>query len=210
MPPTDSLSSVPAPPGPTADNDPFDVLLTLEDQFHTQGYQAGHADGLRQSRLSARLFGIEKGYAKFLEIGRLAATARIWHVRLQIPVKPPSPTIEDGGVEKREGLAPLLPTSSEQTRARLMKHIDALVALTDPATLSYENTDEAVSETDERLKRARAKVLVIRRMIGEHGGGDEPLHKDADAEERETEIVDALTKVKMSSKGGNMEDLGLG
>lgn len=210
MPPSGSSSNASAPPEPTAVDDPFDTLLTLEDQFHTQGYQAGHADGLRQSHLSARLFGIEKGYAKFQEIGRLAATARIWHARLQRPARPSAQTTEDGAVEKGDMLAPLLPASSEQARARLKRHIDALTVLTDPTTLCYENSDEAVSQTDERLKRARAKVLVIRRMIGEHGGVGESLHKDADAPEGETEIADALTKVKMSSKAGNMEDLGLG
>jgi len=50
---------------------------------------------------------------------------------------------------------------------RLEKHITALYALAETESLSTENTDEAVNDFDDRLKRAQGKAKVIERMVGE-------------------------------------------
>ena len=56
---------------------------------------------------------------------------------------------------------------------RLEKHIFSLRALVDPTTLSLENSDDAVADLDDRLKKASAKAKIIERMIGESGEAGE-------------------------------------
>ena len=137
------------------DSDPFDELFGLEDKYYQEGYDQGFQDGLHQSRLEARVFGIEKGYEKFIEMGRLGAKARLWFIELQqafVPGQSRAMTLRDAGA-----------------RSRLKKHLDVLLALVDLSTLSTANTDETVSIFDDRLKRAQAKCKVISRMIEEPG-----------------------------------------
>ncbi|KAK4158548.1 protein ORAOV1 [Chaetomidium leptoderma] len=67
----------------TADQDPFDSLLTLEDQFYTKGYNEGTADGLVAGRTEGRLLGLERGFQKFVESGRLQGRAVVWANRLR-------------------------------------------------------------------------------------------------------------------------------
>ncbi|RMZ81776.1 hypothetical protein DV738_g1967, partial [Chaetothyriales sp. CBS 135597] len=57
---------------------------------------------------------------------------------------------------------PKLPNS-----ARLRKNINSLLALTDPASLPRDNSDDSVSDLDGRIIKARAKAKMIATMIGE-------------------------------------------
>ncbi|KAK1778894.1 hypothetical protein QBC45DRAFT_412749 [Copromyces sp. CBS 386.78] len=57
---------------------------------------------------------------------------------------------------------PLLPNNT-----RLQKHITTLFALVETDTLAKENTDEAVNDFDDRLKRAQGKAKIVERMVGE-------------------------------------------
>jgi hypothetical protein len=54
--------------------------------------------------------------------------------------------------------------------ARLSKHIKTLYALAESESLSTENTEEAVSDFDDRCRRAQAKAKIIERMAGEVRG----------------------------------------
>ncbi|KAJ4404828.1 hypothetical protein N0V85_004793 [Neurospora sp. IMI 360204] len=63
----------------------------------------------------------------------------------------------------KETELPLLPSNN----ARLEKHITTLFALVETETLAKENTDEAVNDFDDRLKRAQGKAKIIERMVGE-------------------------------------------
>lgn len=160
------------------DPDPFDSLLNLEEDFYSQGYKQGHEDGVRQSRVEARLFGIEKGFEKFVVMGKLQARARILAARMSPASDSASTTAVEGGdgadtpgetlAARKENAISLrrLPAN-----ARLEKHIQTLLALVEPSTLSMANTDEAVAEFDDRLKRALAKEKVIERIIGDDGSG---------------------------------------
>ncbi|AEO63587.1 fbc9ecfc-8ea8-4fe2-9d4d-c5690a670ded [Thermothielavioides terrestris] len=196
-------------PEADADADPFDALLTLEDQFYSQGYAEGLADGEAAGRAEGRQLGLERGFAKFVESGRLQGRAIVWanRVRLsraqglaqtqrQAPIFSPSSgggassssssspgegtaaatSAGPGGVARTEG------GDSEETaeaakaelpplpdNARLAKHIAALYALAETESLSTENTDEAVDEFDDRLRRAQGRAKVIERMVGENG-----------------------------------------
>jgi len=184
--------------------DPFDSLLTLEDQFYEEGFQEGQADGMRQSRREARVFGIEKGFEKFVELGKLQARARIWAARL--------PQISERGVLAPIGVADVTEDTSASEgsngsriaialpplpdNARLRQHIEILVALVDPATISTKNNDDAVADVDDRLKRAHAKMKVIERLTGEDGP-----HGDVE------QVAKPVTPSKVAGSS-SMEDFG--
>ncbi|RCI16688.1 hypothetical protein L249_2001 [Ophiocordyceps polyrhachis-furcata BCC 54312] len=159
-------------------SDPLEDVLHLEDRFYREGYQQGLDDGAKAGRVEGRCFGMEKGFEKFLEGGRLAGKAIVWANRL------PSQGDEDDGnddaVTDREtetcrgdkdqphktgpptrcALPPL------PDRNRIDKHVRALYALVEPGTLSTENTDEAVQNFDNRIKRAQGKAKVVERIAG--------------------------------------------
>ena len=135
--------------------DPLDSLLSLEDQYYTEGFNLGVADGSRAGRIEGRIFGLEKGFEKFAGMGRLGGRAAVWRART-----------ENGG-DGESGLVKL--DASE----RLTKHIHRLHTLADVSTLSTENSEDAVSEFDDRFKDATAKARLISRMIGE----DEAYHE---------------------------------
>jgi hypothetical protein len=186
------------------DPDHFDSLLTLEDDFYTQGYEQGHADGLVAGRSEGRQLGLERGFQKFVESGRLQGRAIVWANRLRLGMGSNKPAAaaavntaksdsEGGGgrssdcgsgsdgVGKR-GLPPL------PYNARLEKHVAALYALAETESLSTENTDEAVNDFDDRLRRALGRAKIIERMLGEwqrgegdaNGNGDGPHAADHD------------------------------
>lgn len=151
--------------------DPFDSLLSIEEELYEEGYQQGYQDGLRQSQFEAQLFGIEKGFEKFIVMGKLQAKAAIWAARISVNDAMSKTQLEEQSNDrkstesqdsKRSIQLPPLPQNP-----RLEKHIQTLLALVDDSTLSTANSDDAVAEFDDRLKRAQAKEKVIEKIIGE-------------------------------------------
>lgn len=145
--------------------DPFEDVFNLENGFYTQGYEQGVKDGEQAGRIEGRQFGMSTGYEKFLESGRLAGRATVWANR--IPNKSQSEQSQPQGsdtatsaTETKEHctLPPL------QANPRLEKNIRTLYALVEPDTLSTANSDEAVQDFDDRVKRAQGKAKVIERM----------------------------------------------
>ncbi|AEO57065.1 hypothetical protein MYCTH_2302812 [Thermothelomyces thermophilus ATCC 42464] len=215
------------PPPPSSSGDPFDTLLTLEDQFYTEGYNQGMADGLVAGRTEGRQLGLERGFQKFVEAGRMQGRAIVWANRLRLgrghgrgqgahhgAVGSANPAEEAGagGAQARdgaagegdrggvgrgsggggdreeeekknngEGTAP--PPAAELSlpplpdNPRLRKHVTTLYALAETESLSTENTDEAVDDFDDRLRRAQGRFKVIERMTGE---GDSAKSKGTD------------------------------
>ena len=167
-------------------DDPFDDVLNLEDQFYEEGYRQGSEDGVKAGRIEGRSLGLEKGFDKFLESGRLHGKAIVWANRSASlsaktvaattrthqadgasgPRRDDTNTGEEGG--RRPDTRPELPTLPENPR--LEKNINVLYALVEPESLSTENTDEAVNDFDDRIKRAQGKAKVIERTIGEGTG----------------------------------------
>ncbi|CAM1500575.1 Fc.00g097370.m01.CDS01 [Cosmosporella sp. VM-42] len=135
-------------------SDPFEDVLNLEERFYAEGYNQGLKDGIQAGRIEGRSFGMQKGFEKFLESGRLASKAIVWANRM-----PPS-----SQSSHESCTLPQLPKN-----ARLGKNINTLYALVEPETLSTDNTDEAVQDFDDRIKRAQGKAKVVERMVG--GGG---------------------------------------
>ncbi|KAM0254243.1 hypothetical protein ACHAP5_000230 [Fusarium lateritium] len=137
-------------------SDPFEDVLNLEERFYSEGYQQGIKDGVQAGRIEGRSFGMQKGFEKFLESGRLASKAIVWANRM-----PPKDSASSSG---DACTLPALPRN-----ARLEKNINTLYALVEPDTLSTENSDEAVQDFDDRVKRAQGKAKIIEKMAGNAG-----------------------------------------
>ncbi|KAL2196089.1 hypothetical protein P885DRAFT_61288 [Corynascus similis CBS 632.67] len=206
---------------PPQSSDPFDALLTLEDQFYTEGYDQGTADGLVAGRTEGRQLGLERGFQKFVEAGRLQGRAIVWANRLKLGqgqglgqgISPPPLSVSLDGGKKAQRVKDGFASSALKTREgeeelgekdngngsigghedakeeaasaatatlslpplpdnpRLSKHVTTLYALAETESLSTENTDEAVDDFDDRLRRAQGRFKVIERMTGEGDGG---------------------------------------
>ena len=163
---------------------PLDGLLNLEENYYQEGYALGEADGTHAGLVEGKLFGVEKGFEKAMNMGRLSGKAEVWRRRFTATTASPSHPAPMSSSSKQEisteqmrtgpalnalsvnGLAPLA------ANARLGKHIENLLSTTNSTSLSSTNSDEAVAEFDERLAKAIAKAKVISNIIGEplHGG----------------------------------------
>ncbi|KAK4610266.1 hypothetical protein CLAFUW4_13820 [Fulvia fulva] len=139
----------------------FGHVLHLEDQYYREGYHLGVADGSRSGRIEGRTFGLEKGFEKFVEMGKLHGKAVLWEARLPATISSDTPATANGTTN-------LPPLQAPSGNARLRKHVERLAALSDPNDLSTENNEDAVSDFDDRLKDAKAKATLISRMAGEH------------------------------------------
>lgn len=137
--------------------DPFDHVLNLEERYYEQGYAQGYEDGFQAGKVEGRSVGLKKGYEKFVEAGRLQGKAVVWANRLAAATA----TVPEAS--SSSSLPPLPPAVAP----RLRKNVAALYALVEPGTLSTENTDEAVNDFDDRVKRAQGKLRVVERAVGE-------------------------------------------
>jgi len=125
-------------------DDIFEHALNVEENSYAEGFAQGTEDGASAGRDEGRIFGYQKGFEKFLEMGQICGRAQIWKSRLD--------------------------SSNSSTLAgnpRLEKLVQSLLALTDLKQIPTENTEEAVEDFDEKLKKARSKVKIIERMLGE-------------------------------------------
>jgi hypothetical protein len=178
---------------PTSESELFPETLNLEDQFFTEGFALGVADGQKSGRIEGRIFGLENGFSKAREMGRLHGKSCVWEARLQ-----PASSAESK-------LYPLADNS------RLRKHILRLAALSDPEDLSVENNEDDVSEFDDRLKDAKAKAVIIERIVGQGEQGveaDEAVASNAASTQRKAPVrVKRAEKVAVAGKAtGEMED----
>lgn len=159
-----------------ASSDVFDDILHLEQKFYADGHRLGAADGARAGRAEGRSFGLEQGFDKFAEAGRLYGKAIVWANRLPSSLSPPS------GAKNQQQKLPALPGG-----ARLEKNITTLHALVELDTLAAENSDEAVNDFDDRVKRAQGKARVVERQVGEETGRTEGAAVSAPKSEGEGE-----------------------
>ena len=143
--------------------DPFDTILSLEEQYYAEGHALGVKDGSKAGRTEGRLFGMQKGFEKFAAMGALAAQSAIWEARM------------NKSDSDQEDLIPDIPPNE-----RLRKHIA--------------NTEEAVADFDDCLKRAESKAKVISSIVGGEQG-------------RVTASQSANRKP--AAKGDNLEDFTL-
>lgn len=186
--------------------DPFDVVLNLEDQYYQEGFQAGVEDGTRAGLIEGRVFGLEKGFEKFFEMGKLSGKACVWAARMQKGKDSPEQSIGTSHDGSKAG-----GVKSLRYGERLDKHVRTLRALSELESLSTQNTEDAVSEFDDRFKRATAKVKVIESIIGEeHVDGDSPK---SDVAERKGGDISKQGRLKLARSRevveGSIEDFGI-
>jgi hypothetical protein len=190
--------------------DPFESLLSLEEQYHAEGRTLGLAEGEASGRIEGRVFGLEKSFEKFVELGRLGGRAAVWSARLPSDSSPtsssPSSTAAapiEVGKEDSSILGPLPGSGSE----RLVRHVRRLVELTDAEDVSRENSEEGVQDFDDRLREAKAKGVLVERLVGEGGGKDSAAGSGGSAVKRAGVKGNAEAS---KAKSGEMEDfLGL-
>jgi hypothetical protein len=155
----------------------FDEILGLEEQFYDDGYKQGLEDGVKAGRIEGRTFGLEKGFEKYVESGRLYGKSLVWANRITQDGTPVALLVQ----VQHEQSSIISQTNDHQTPSpailpslpnnqRLSKHVKVLHALSELETLSTENTEEAVSDFDDRLKRAQGKAKIIERTLGEASG----------------------------------------
>ncbi|OAL17926.1 hypothetical protein AYO20_11788 [Fonsecaea nubica] len=148
--------------------DPFDDLLELENDYYKEGYDAGVADSTYAGMIEGKVFGIEKGYEKALELGKLHGRALIWRERSSLSEE--AVQMDNAKSETLDSLrlgevVNRLSQLSDNTRFR--RHIDGLYTSSDGSTVAKDNSDEAVTEFDDRVARAKAKAKVIANIVGE-------------------------------------------
>lgn len=168
----------------------LDSLLDLEERFYQEGYELGAADGTEAGYTEGSVFAVEKGFEKFVEMGRLYGKALVWAQRVT-KVSHNQSTSESDILDPsvcREMLT--LPAHS----ARLTRNLQTLLELVDPASLDMSNTEEAVNDVDERLKGAAMKAKLIQRAMGER-------------EEMSGARVDAKDMSTSGDGSGSIEDI---
>ena len=186
------------------DTDLLDGVLDLEEKFYAEGHELGTNDGARAGYNEGTVFAVEKGFEKFQEMGRLYGKGIIWSKRLPGHHGLLHPTNQSS--ESKATKQASSPSNDTNTTApaledlklanlpgnpRLEKHLTTFLTLVDPTTLSMENTEEAVAEFDDRLKKATAKAKVIERIIGEQSeGSGRGGHRAADQQGSNDNIED--------------------
>ncbi|TVY78250.1 putative ORAOV1 family protein [Lachnellula suecica] len=151
----------------------FDEILGLEEGFYDDGHRQGMADGVAAGRIEGRTFGLEKGFEKYVESGRLYGKSLVWANRipqLQRNQTNPAFPAPNGTSQLSKSTSPLRKLPTLPDNQRMVKHLKVLHALAESESLSTENTEEAVSDFDDRFKRAQAKAKIIERLVGEVKG----------------------------------------
>lgn len=159
------------------DSDLLDDLLDLEEQFYKEGFDLGVADGAEAGYTEGSVFAVEKGFEKFVEMGRLYGKALVWAQRLAEPHPHETSEQPKGHLATETSTISLDPSicktmsSLPSHSSRLMRNLQVLLELADPASLGMNNTEEAVNDVDERLKGAAVKAKLIQRAMAEGEGG---------------------------------------
>ena len=185
------------------EDDPFDEVLNLEQDFYKDGYELGVQDGKKAGLVEGRFFGLEKGFEKFTTMGEMHGRADVWARRLRTNVTREGAddlNSDEAPVKDTEALG--IPDKSPATghplsleNPRLTAHVRHLYALTELDTFSTKNGEDEVADFDDRLKRAEGKIKVIERITGERNALDSKDLKEA-------------SNTTPSTKGdGSIEDL---
>jgi hypothetical protein len=167
------------------ENNLLESLLDLEEEFYKEGYSLGATEGAQAGYIEGSVFAVEKGFEKFIEMGRLYGKALVWGQRLaELDASRPKDTSYmsqlHSGKDKGTCLEPFIckEMSSFPPSSRLAKNINTLLELVDPASLPMKNTEEAVTDVDERLRGAAIKAKLIQRALGEREDISD-IHPDA-------------------------------
>lgn len=140
--------------------------MELETGFYDEGYRTGLEDGTQAGLIEGKLFGIEKGYEKAIEMGRLRGRAMVWSSRLSTTSQS-TEIVRAKNHDKHDmtEIAASLPRF--ESKDRLRKQFEALMQLVDGEGLDVTNSDKAVTAFDDLMIKARSKAKVISNITGE-------------------------------------------
>jgi hypothetical protein len=149
--------------------DDLDDLLELENGFYQEGYDAGVADSEYAGLVEGKIFGIEKGYDKVLDLGRLHGRALVWqHRQKEKSADSVLSKLSHGEVTVPKDLIDVWKAMEPLPKnARLEKNIQTLLALTEPSQLPTDNSDESVECVEDALAKSKAKSKIISATTGE-------------------------------------------
>ncbi|KAI2605775.1 DUF1715-domain-containing protein [Hypoxylon fragiforme] len=189
------------------DDDLFEDILNLEEQYYKEGWDEGYKDGAEAGRIEGRSVGIKKGFEKFLEAGRLQGKAIVWANRIPNLQKQHAPNSNapqqlsqsqerSSNSPSEESAEPPKRLPPLNSNSRLEKNVTMLYGLVEPGTLSTKNDDESVNDFDSRLKGAQGRLKMIERAVGEgtEKGATDNKHRNRPA--------------PPSQKNENIEDMG--
>lgn len=172
-------------------DDIFEAALNLEESSYASGFEQGVADGSHAGRVEGRIFGLEKGFDKFLDMGKLHGRTRVWSSRISL------------ALAETPDSSPLVLASNP----RLEKNVQSLNSLTSLSDISTANDEDSVADFDERMKRATSKVKVIERPLGEHTS-QTPVEMDINATSKGVRLA-RNTFEQSAGAERNLEDFGL-
>lgn len=147
-------------------------VLELEDGFYNEGFEAGVADSAYAGMLEGKVFGIEKGYDKALELGKLNGRALVWQRRQQSTAQDaaekPSHTTSGGTSASQSTLDDALQAMNGLgTTSRLVKQIETLMTLSDTKNVPNDNSDASVSQVEDAIAKSKAKAKIVAVAAGE-------------------------------------------
>jgi len=169
------------------DGDTLDSLLSLEEQYYNEGYQLGETDGSRAGRIEGYLFGLQKGFEKYAEMGALNARCAIWEAR----------AISGQGQGPKQSVTRSATADIRiEPTSRLIKQIETLADLTEVDFAEIVNDEEQISIFEDELKRAKGKAKIIASMVGDD--------KDTNDVDNDNDIA-----ARTNSNADNFEDFTL-
>lgn len=147
-------------------------LLELEDGFYKEGFEAGVADSAYAGMLEGKIFGIEKGYDKALELGKLHGRGLVWQQRQrpdsQIKAESSSQTLSGSPSATPSSLRDALSAMNSLPKSsRLEKNIESLVSLSEPKDVPNDNSDESVGQVEDAIAKSKAKAKMVAITAGE-------------------------------------------
>lgn len=167
----------------------FDEILNLEEGFFEEGYDQGFSDGVKAGHIEGRTLGLEKGFEKYVDSGKLHGKSIIWANRTPqlrgnaITNGDASSKSDNGSKAGHSAPSSALKFPTLPDNARLVKHVKVLYALAESDSLATDNSEDAVSNYDDRLKRAKVKAKIIERMAGDAKGGEQASSGDGSIED---------------------------
>ncbi|KAK7208430.1 hypothetical protein BZA70DRAFT_287734 [Myxozyma melibiosi] len=144
------------------DDDLFDSLLNLESDFYQEGYNEGFADGVRSGTSEGMQFGLQTGFHRFLSVGIISGRCEIWK-HAKPPLTARSAPTSSPAASSSETIEVMSIGPPETGGARATKQLQVLTDLV--TDIPIVNTEEAVEEFENRLKRAKARAKVVQRML---------------------------------------------
>jgi hypothetical protein len=145
------------------EGDGLDDLMRMEAGFYDEGYKAGVDDGTQAGLIEGKLFGIQKGYEKALELGKLRGRAMVWSSRFS-----ENPQIVYASSQNEHDMSSVAASLPRfENSERLRKQVEALKQLVNADRLDASNSDDAVAAFDELMIKVRNKAKVISNITGE-------------------------------------------